>query len=54
MITKIDIQELKDDINLIIYENFNVGIEQLQISNELCENIGGALNEIVDNINIIL
>lgn len=47
----INIQEVKDDINHFLYENVKfIGIEELKVSNEIIDIIGGSLNEIINSI----
>lgn len=48
---KINIREVKDDINLILYNCNWVGLKELQVSNILCEQIGGITNEAISVIN---
>ena len=47
----INIRELKDDINMFLYNIKGISLKELQLSNLLCELFGGATNEAICYIN---
>lgn len=51
MIKKINIRELKNEINLFLFEKFNFGLNKLIVVNELCDIFGGLINETLDLYN---
>lgn len=48
-IKRINIRKLKDDVNIILYNIKGININELIISNMLCEIIGGFINEKIIN-----
>jgi hypothetical protein len=46
MVLKINIIELRDDINYILFKHFNAGIDKLKASNDLIYLLWGCNNEI--------
>jgi hypothetical protein len=48
MVKKINIRELKDNVNYLMYTMFNCNLEELKIANNICDKIGGGINETID------
>jgi len=48
---QINIRKLKDNVNIILYNIKGFNINELIMSNTLCEIIGGIINETINNIN---
>ena len=51
MIKKINIKQLKEDVNLFLYDKLNCGIDKLRTSSEIIEKLGGKINEQIDIYN---
>lgn len=51
METKINIRELKDSVNYLMFTMFSYDMERLKLSNQVCEKIGGLINESKINSN---
>lgn len=43
MVTKININKIREDINLILFNQFNYGLDKLMIANNIINNIRGCL-----------
>jgi hypothetical protein len=45
MVYKINIRELKDNVNLFFYEKLNCGLDELKVISKLCEKLAALANE---------
>lgn len=50
-INSINISEVKDKVNLLLFNVQGIGIKELKLSNKVCELLGGATNEAINCIN---
>ena len=48
MMKKINARKLKDEVNLVLYELKGIGIQQLSLSNKLCDLVVDSINKIVE------
>jgi len=47
----INISEVRDKVNLLLFNINGIGLKEMMLSNKLCELLGGVTNEVIDCIN---
>lgn len=48
---KIDKRELKDTVNLFLFEALGAGIETMKAANDLCDVVADTINKTIDKEN---